>query len=167
MKKQEMNRSGIFIHLKMCVLRNTEFAALGLPNRRKQTIMKKFKNLLGILILFSLTMVSCKREFDEIKPATQITAKTVKEIKAPNTFNWNTSNRVSFSFKSVAGDVRKGTIKIMTENRQVLFQRLQKVSDSYTGMLELPANTKTVLVSFNGATSSLDVSKGNFEISVK
>ncbi len=131
--------------------------------------MKPLIKLIILSFIVSSSLVSCRKDIEPIKPNTNptTTAKTIAELKAPSNFNWNTSNKVIFSMVGIKGDVRKSTLKIMTPNNDVLFQKLQNVSDNYTGEIEVPSFTKTVIVSFIGVSTSYDITSGKIETSVK
>ncbi|OYU96359.1 MAG: hypothetical protein CFE21_08150 [Bacteroidetes bacterium B1(2017)] len=132
--------------------------------------MKKITNILLIALVLQVSLSSCKKnlvdKYEETKP-TNVTAKSVKEIKAPANFNWNTSNTVSFTFKGISGDARKSTLTITDDNNNILFRKLQPASENYTGNLELPAHVNKINVKYDGITTDLLVNSNTFDISLK
>ncbi len=133
--------------------------------------MKNLKSLLLLAIVSQMFLASCKKDlidkYEASKTNNTMVAKSVKEIKAPSTFNWNTSNSVSFTFKGIAGDARKSTLTVLSEDKSVLFQKLQKASENYTGVIELPAHVGKITVLYNGISTELPISSNKFEIELK
>lgn len=139
-------------------------------NMSDQNKMKSLVKLLIVTFIISTSLTSCRKDVEQLKPDPTVgstNAKTIAELKAPAVFNWNTSNLVSFSLKGINGDVRKSTLKITTPTNAVIFQKLQNLSDSYSGIIEVPSFTKSVIVSFNGVSTTYDITSCKIEASVK
>lgn len=132
--------------------------------------MKSLIKLLILAFLFSSSLTSCRKDIESIKPNPNVgstNAKTIAELKAPAVFNWNTSNLITVSLKGITGDVRKSTLKITTPENAVIFQKLQNLSDNFTGVIEVPSFTKNVIVSFNGVSTTYDITSCKIDASVK
>lgn len=132
--------------------------------------MKSLSKLILLAFIVSSSLTSCRKDIEQIKPDPTVgstNAKTIAELKAPSIFNWNTSNLVTVSLKGITGDVRKSTLKITTPNNAVIFQKLQNLSDNFTGVIEVPSYTKSVIVSFNGVSTTHDITSCKIEASIK
>lgn len=124
------------------------------------------KQIIWVLAVVT-SLVSCKREFDEIKPQTTNKAKSTSELKVATGFNWNTTNKIAFNIKGIQGDARKSTLKITDTNQNVIFQKLHEASDTYNCTIEVPAHTKTIIVSYNGVSTPYDITSGKVDSNIQ
>lgn len=132
--------------------------------------MKNIKNIILLTLLTQAFLTSCKKPEmfkNETTVNNSIVAKSVKEIKAPNNFNWNTSNTVNFTFKGLVGDARKSTLTILSENNSVLFKKLQSASESFSGSVEIPAHVSKITVLYNDNATEFTISSNKFAIELK
>lgn len=129
------------------------------------------KNLSKVIMLVALTpalLPSCKKpELFKNEVATTVVARSVKDVKAPSTFNWSTSNTVNFTFKGLAGDARKSTLTILSDDNTVLFKKLHNASENYTGLVEIPAHVSKLLVQYNGNVTEFPITSNKFVIDIK
>ncbi|MFZ4798879.1 MAG: hypothetical protein ACOYMA_15370 [Bacteroidia bacterium] len=132
--------------------------------------MKNLKNIILLVVLTQALLTSCKKPEmfkNETTTTNSIVAKSVKEIKAPNSFNWNTSNTVNFTFKGLVGDVRKSTLTILAEDNSVLFKKLQSASENFSGSVEIPAHVGKITVRYNNNATEFTISSNKFAIELK
>ncbi|OYU96358.1 MAG: hypothetical protein CFE21_08145 [Bacteroidetes bacterium B1(2017)] len=134
--------------------------------------MKNLKTIAILALVALFALPSCKKDLVNKYESAKTTpvassAKSVKEIKAPASFSWNTTKTVGFDFKGIAGDARKSTLTLIAEDNTVLFRKLQNADENYTGTIELPTAASKVFVLYNGIKTEMPVSASNLNISLK
>lgn len=118
---------------------------------------KKKLSIAGCLLIIGL--VSCKKESNVGNPTTP----TVNKFEAINTassFNWSSENKIAFSFTGIAVNSYNAILKVTTPDGNVIFQKLQKGDENYSGTIVVPANYETINVQFGGVKKNFTVKNG-------
>lgn len=136
--------------------------------------MKTIHSIAKVLMISSVLLVSCKKEFDSefipSKKSNQNSVNSFKEIKVSNSFNWNNSNEVTLQIDPLNSPMTiNRTLFVKTEKGEVLFSKLQKINESFIGKITVPATINKLVISYGSITKteSIQNNKVNFNFLVE
>jgi hypothetical protein len=130
--------------------------------------MKNLKLLLLVLLIWQLTLTSCKKT-EIIKKETGVSDAPSKftEIKTNADFAWSTTKKIKIEYKPTNNDTRVSVLKVEDSNGHVYLKKLQKTSEKFSGSIEVPIHLKTIKYSIAGIQRELNASAGVLNIEVK
>jgi hypothetical protein len=130
--------------------------------------MKNLKLLLLVLLIWQLTLTSCKKT-EIIKKETGVSDAPSKftEIKTNASFSWSTTKKIKIEYKPTSNDSRVSVLKVEDSNGHVYLKKLQKTSEKFSGSIEVPIHLKTIKYSIAGIQKELNASAGVLNIEVK
>jgi hypothetical protein len=128
--------------------------------------MKNIKTIIFALALISTGLVSCKKDYiSEVEASKKsIDATKVvnfKDIKVSSSFDWKSTKEVTINLQPLSTPVKiNNTLIVKTEKGDVLFSKLQTMSEAFTGKILVPANLTNLVVSF-GTISKTEIITNN------
>ncbi len=113
-----------------------------------------------IALLFCLT--SCMKANDltpppSVAPATETTS--FSGLQAADQFSWETTKKLDLRIAGKAETEYQLVIKITLPDGAVLFQKLHKSTEDYTGVIEVPAHLEKLTISYGSQQTTFDVQK--------
>lgn len=141
-------------------------------NNKLQTLsMRKISKItIAAMAIAVLSTQSCKKDLNNpINPGSEVkTPGAFNEIKTQPGFNWNTHNKVDFTFKAVPTIAQaKATLSIvqLPENKEIV-SVMHKMNESLNMPLTLPAHVKQLKVTFGTNQKTVDIvaNKAEFDL---
>ena len=130
--------------------------------------MKNFKLLLLLLLVWQLTLTSCKKsELDKNEKGASEAPLKFTEIKTNANFSWSTTKKIALEFKPIAHDTRVSVLKVVDANGHVYLKKLQKASEKFSGSIEVPIHLKTLKYVYAGIQKEFSANAGVLNIDVK
>lgn len=119
--------------------------------------MKNIKSIL-ILLFISSFIMSCKKDLMSVGDPSITPINSFKEIKTSTNFDWKTSAPVLINITPIPTLSNiTNTLLIKTENGDVVFSKLQTMSESFSGEVLVPTKIKKLVVSFGSISKTLDI----------
>ena len=130
--------------------------------------MKNLKLLFLLLLVWQLTLTSCKKsELDTNEKGTAEAPLKFTEIKTNTQFTWSTTQKIVIEFKAIANDTRVSVLKVVDANGHVYFKKLQKASEKFSGSIEVPIHLKTLKYVYAGNQKEFSTRAGIVNVDVK
>ncbi|MFA9213401.1 MAG: hypothetical protein ACEQSR_06090 [Candidatus Methylacidiphilales bacterium] len=126
--------------------------------------MKKPYLLVLVLIALIQTIFTSCKKLENAEPKTVITPTVTnfKQIKADPTFNWKSTKVIAVNIVAVNAEVNiTNTLFVKTENGNILFTKLHKMNESYTGNITVPSKTDKVIISFGSIVKTVSINNGS------
>lgn len=124
----------------------------------------KFKILATAVVV--LCVVSCIKKLDQEPTPPASEATNFSEIKATESFSWSTTKKVNFSFNGSSSNDYELVLKITDADGGVLMQKLQKASETYKVVLDVPAHYETLTVIYGSISEKIDCTSGSVAITI-
>jgi hypothetical protein len=102
------------------------------------------------IIICSLIVVtsSCKKQTDLSTPIA--TATPFEKINTSNKFGWTSVSTLMLNFIGLPDHNYNTILKVVGTDNSIIFQKLQNGSTNFSTTLNIPAQYKTITVSFGG-----------------
>ena len=102
--------------------------------------------------------MSCKKDLMSVGDPSITPVNSFKEIKTSTNFDWNTSTPVLINITPLPTLSNiTNTLLIKTENGDVVFSKLQTMSEAFSGEVLVPTKITKLVVSFGSISKTLDI----------
>lgn len=137
--------------------------------------MKTLKSILGLLIISSITLVSCKKDYipevEAAKKSTDVSKlANFKDIKVNSSFDWKSTKEITIVLQPLNTPIKiNNTLIVKTEKGEVLFSKLQTISEAFSGKILIPSNLNKLVVSYGTIrkTETINNNQVNFNYMVE
>ncbi len=137
--------------------------------------MKNLKSIILILALISTGLVSCKKDYiNEVeaskKPIDASKVVNFKDIKVSSAFDWKSTKEININIQPLSTPVKiNNTLFVKTEKGEVLFSKLQTMSEAFSGKIIVPSNLNNLVISFGtiSKTETITNNQVNFNYIVE
>ena len=135
---------------------------------KKTQTMNNLKLLLLVLMIWQLTLTSCKKT-EIVKKENGVSDAPSKftEIKTNAGFSWSTTKKIDIEYKPINNDTRVSVLKIEDSNGHVYLKKLQKRSEKFSGSIEVPIHLKSIKYTIAGIQREFNANTGVLNIELK
>lgn len=123
------------------------------------------RNLLILLFTSAIIFTGCKKETDDLLPATVI-VENIKDLKASNSFAWSTENKIVVKITGLQTIVPvESTLKLGLPDGTILFSRLHLMSEDQTIQLVVPGGVSHLTLTYGSINQQILIANGQAKFS--
>jgi hypothetical protein len=88
------------------------------------------------------------------------------EISAPAAFSWSTTTKVNLSFVGAAANDYSLVLQVIDPDGNVLLQKLQKSTENFKAVMEVPAHFDSLTVSYGSISEKHGCKQGSVSLTI-